>query len=84
MSRGNGRKLGGSLIWIESDIFQPRMHGEGYTQSSFISRCVIAYWSGVHDIPRFPRGQKFHKGVHTGSIITLRGRGSKRVSDRAF
>lgn len=50
------------------------MHSRN-TQSSFISSCVLAYWSR-DDIPRFPRGQKFHKGVHTGNIITCRGEGN--------
>lgn len=48
------------------------MHSRN-TQSSFISSCVVAYWSG-NDIPRFPRGQKFHKGVHGQHHYVLRGR----------
>lgn len=60
------------------------MHSRN-TQSSFISSCVLAYWSR-DDIPRFPRGQKFHKGVHRQHHYVSRGReyGIKASTNELF
>lgn len=62
---------GGSLIWIESVIFQREDTSQEYTEFVYkLVRC--SYWSGDDIPPRFPRGQKFHKGVRGQRHYVLR------------